>query len=248
MRNSKAVTHHELTYFVVLTKLKKSGYFDTNRSVMKTRHQQQEPLNYNPGNDRSKRISSSLSERIAHDIQRPSFFDPKEYEKEELSTILDHLKKSHTYYLSKKLPEIEQQMMHLYSKFPEYRLFKVLYLFFQDYKGHLIDHIEQEEKTVFTYVSALLRSEKPSNEERMLLLQGSPSLNDFLEEHTDTEQDLSAMRKILKSDASYKQLHPISMLLHQLSSLENHLNIHARIEDEVFVPKALTLEKEILNA
>lgn len=200
--------------------------------------------NYNTEND----SDFTLGERIAQDVQRPEFFNAKDYLNEELSDVLIYLKESHTYYRSKKLPEIEQQMLHLHSKFPEFRLFKILYLFFQDYKKHLIEHIEREEKTVFSYVELLLRSQKPTDKERILLLQGSPSLNDFLEEHTDTEQDLSAMRKILNSDASYKQLHPISMLLHQLSNLENHLNIHARIEDEVFVPKALDLEKEKLNA
>lgn len=187
-----------------------------------------------------------LTDRLSEEIVKPELFNPSNYAEQPLHVILEYLRESHRYYLSKKLPEIEQQLFHLYAKFPEYRLFKVLYLFFQDYKVHLIKHIDSEERTVFTYVDLLLKAKQPSKEERMILLQGSPSLNHFIQEHHDTEKDLTAMRKILKSDDTYQQLHPTSMLLHQLSSLENHLNIHARLEDEVFVPKALELEKSIL--
>jgi regulator of cell morphogenesis and NO signaling len=189
-----------------------------------------------------------IFDQIAEDLKRPSLFNAENYSSFELKAVLSYLRMSHEFYLSKKIPEIEQQLVHIYNKFPEYKLFRLLYLFFKDYKSHLVEHIEQEESTVLKYVNYLVN--KPSScsiVERMLILQGSPSLNHFLDSHNDTEQDLSAMRKVLRSEEKYKQLHPISMLLNQLAALENHLNIHARIEDEVFVPKALELEKELIG-
>ncbi len=202
-------------------------------------------IGFIPDTTTSNKLSLSLYQQVAEDLKRPSLFKIENYSSFELKDVLSYLTMSHEFYLSKKLPEIEQQLVHIYSKFPEYKLFRVLYLFFQEYKSHLIEHIEQEENTVFKYVNGLIN--KPvdnSMEGRMLILQGSPSLNHFLTNHKDTEQDLSAMRKVLKSEDSYRQLHPISMLLSQLASLENHLSIHARIEDEVFVPKALELERQ----
>ena len=205
-------------------------------------------IGFTPEKRTSNKKHQQLFNLIAEDLEKSSLFNPENYSSFELKDVLSYLRMSHKYYLSKKLPEIEQQLLHVYNKFPDYKLFRILYLFFKEYKSHLIEHIDKEENTVFKYVDHLLGNPKNSApEERLYLLQGSPSLNHFLANHTDTEQDLSAMRKVLQNDEDYRQLHPISMLLNQLATLENHLNIHARIEDEVFVPMALKLEQELLK-
>tara|TARA_B100000508_G_scaffold140085_1_gene139997 strand:+ start:91252 stop:91914 length:663 start_codon:yes stop_codon:yes gene_type:complete len=189
-----------------------------------------------------------LAQSVVEDIKRPELFEARKYDKFSTEMILKYLRSSHEVYLSKKLPEIEQQLIHVHNKFPEYRLFHILYLFFKDYKNHLTSHIEHEENTVFRYIEYLLKANKEvSIVESIQILQGSPSLNHFLDEHTDTEQDLTAMRKVLNSDVEYKQLHPISMLLNQLSILENNLKVHAKLEDEVLLPKALELEAKLIS-
>ncbi len=204
-------------------------------------------IGFIPDTATSNKLTLSLYQQVAEDLRRPLLFKIEQYSSFELKDVLSYLKMSHEFYLSKKLPEIEQQLTHVYTKFSEYKLFRILHMFFQEYKTHLVEHIEREENTIFKYVDLLLSTNcAPSEEHRFYFLQGSPSLNHFLANHSDTEQDLSAMRKVLKSENNYKQLHPISMLLNQLASLENHLNIHARIEDEVFVPKVLKLEKEFI--
>jgi len=187
-----------------------------------------------------------LIETVAQHLVQPERFSAAEYVSFDLNNILSYLRKSHVYYLEKKLPEINQNMHHLDQLFPGERLFHILNAFFQQYQTLLIEHIEHEETTVFNYVDYLLKYRHlPSPDELNKFLLGNTSLNDFLANHTDTENDLSAMRQLLGSADQYKQLHPISLLLNQIASLENHLNIHARIEDEVFIPKAMELEEKL---
>ncbi|MGM0477977.1 MAG: hypothetical protein ACQERC_02055 [Bacteroidota bacterium] len=199
-----------------------------------------ESLNAEPASPRD------LIQTVAQHLIQPERFAAADYRAYDLNNVLAYLRKSHVYYLDKKLPEIDQNMHHLHQIFPKERLFHILNAFFQQYKTLLIEHIDHEENTVFNYVDYLLTYRQlPSEQELKTFLLGNTSLSGFLDSHTDTENDLTAMRQLLGDSDQYKQLHPISLLLNQIASLENHLNIHARIEDEVFIPKAMELEDQL---
>ena len=56
----------------------------------------------------------------------------------------------HRYYLTKKLPEIEQSLLHIFSRYGKtHELLAELCLFFNDYKTDLIEHVKMEEREFF---------------------------------------------------------------------------------------------------
>jgi len=160
-----------------------------------------------------------------------------------LSVIIDYLNKTHDYYLDKKLLEIEQSIHLLVNAYPDtHPLLLLLNNFYKEYKRHLGNHIEQEEEELFPYILKLERlSEDNSLEAPRLTVQR------FMEMHLDTEEDLEEVRKIILHYSPPAENQTIyRILLSQLEVFEKDLAIHALIEDEVLLPRALALEKKWL--
>ena len=76
-----------------------------------------------------------------------SSFNAKAFNRFTLKVIVDYLRKTHAYYLSKKLLEIEQSIHLLVNAYPRaHPMLLLLNTFYTDYKSHLINHIEMEER------------------------------------------------------------------------------------------------------
>ena len=164
-------------------------------------------------------------------------FRPEDFESFKLSAIVDYLQKTHRYYLEKKLPEIEQSI-HLLSKaYPEsHPLLKLLHSFYIAYAQHLAKHIEVEERELLPYILEL-EGQQVNRVKKGIVQQ-------FIEEHHDTEKDLEEVRNtILHYSPPEDNQTLYRILLSQLQVLEKDLAVHALIEDDVLLPRALELEK-----
>jgi regulator of cell morphogenesis and NO signaling len=147
--------------------------------------------------------------------------------------------------LNKKLPELELSIHNLIRFVGEQSpLTNILLVFYSDYKTHLLEHIQREDDYVFPYVHQLLKSGEFGGVIRPgAMLNGWSSLASFLQAHTDTEKELREVREIIRVYAAKETMsHPYELLLTQLSLLEADLHVHALIEDEVLIPRALELE------
>ena len=156
--------------------------------------------------------------------------------------LVDFLKTSHKHYLTKVLPEIEQSLLHIISKFSEsHRLLTGLAYYFNNYKNKLINHIKMEEDMFFPYVEALV-----DGKENDTLSQ--TALANFEDNHDSVEDELTEVARVLfdLADGTNAPL-PFKVFLNQVSIFELELRKHAFIEDEVLFPKLIALEKE-LNA
>ena len=160
--------------------------------------------------------------------------------------IIDYLKKTHKYYLNKRLLEIEQSITVTYSN---EALKNLLQQFFLQMKEDLINHIREEEGTLFPYINTLY---KAFNAEEKLTFSDklkNYSLELFEASHNDEVENniLEVKRYIIESSASVVELSPYRVLLSQLDSFEQELRIHALVEDEILIPKARVLEMELKN-
>jgi regulator of cell morphogenesis and NO signaling len=74
------------------------------------------------------------------------------------------------------------------------------------------------------------------------------SIDRFLNDHHDTEDELKDIRQTIRLyDPPQTNESLYRILLTQLQAFEQDLCVHANIEEEVLIPKALKMEKE-LNA
>ena len=174
-----------------------------------------------------------------------SSFNAKAFNRFSLHVIVDYLRKTHAYYLSKKLLEIEQSIHLLVTAYPRaHPMLLLLNTFYSDYKSHLINHIEMEERELLPYIIKLEQGAK-TNEK--LLAPPTLTVEQFIHHHHDTEKDLEGVRiAILNYSPPEGNQTLYRILLSQLQVFEKDMAIHALIEDEVLLPRALALEKQLL--
>lgn len=163
-----------------------------------------------------------------------AFADPQQFPKEHLLSfptdlIIDYLERTHTYYLEKLLPEIEQTLFEwIRSTGGAHPIPLYLLEQFGAYRSDLEAHIADEEARFFPYVKQLLAGERS----------GDYSLQEFVEEHEHHDDHLVRMRELIgKAQQSGMQVLPYRVLLSKLELLERDLQVHALVEDEVLVEK-----------
>ncbi len=175
-------------------------------------------------------------------------FNARDFDAFPVSMIVDYIQRTHVYYLEKKLPEIEQSILllsgHYDSRHP---ILAALRNFFLAYVQDLGEHIQAEESRLLPYINALMHAEKsPENFSRFLIARRDYSVDRFISEHDDTEDELKDIRQTIRlyePPATNESLYRI--LLTQLQAFEQDLRVHAHIEDEVLIPKAQKMEKAL---
>ncbi|MEK6781938.1 MAG: hypothetical protein AABY93_09535 [Bacteroidota bacterium] len=177
-------------------------------------------------------------------FEDPQSFKPETFKGFPLRVIVDYLRKTHSYYLSKKLLEIEQSIHLLVNAYPgAHPLLLLLQTFYTDYKSHLIKHIEVEERELLPYIvqlEELVDGNGKIHTSPMMMVQK------FIHQHHDTEKDLEEVRKtILNYSPPISNQTLYRILLSQLEVFEKDMAIHALIEDEVLLPRALEIEKKL---
>ncbi len=175
-------------------------------------------------------------------------FSEKDYQKFSLEVIIDYIRRTHCYYLTKKLCEIEQSIYILLDNYSgSHPLLNILSTFFEEYTTNLTSHISMEEKELLPYIKSLLKFERGElNSARYFSATKKYSLQLFIDSHDDTERDLSMVRKtILNYHPPASNETPYRILICQLQTFEKDLSIHALIEDKVLVPRALQLQEKL---
>jgi regulator of cell morphogenesis and NO signaling len=175
-------------------------------------------------------------------------FNAREFDPFPLELIVDYIQRTHVYYLEKKLPEIEQCILLLSGHYEsQHPILIALQNFFRHYVQDLSEHIRAEEKLLLPYIQLLREAgHTPADFSRFLVARRDYSIDRFLNDHHDTEDELKDIRQTIRL---YEPPHDneslYRILLMQLQVFEQDLCVHANIEEEVLIPKARQLEKEL---
>lgn len=188
----------------------------------------------------SKRFSShnlnpELGNHITALLSEQEEFQPKNFQTYSLSEVFSYLKLSHDYYLNTCIPQLENTLVQLIKKATKNSKSTQLYfLLLNNYKNELVDHIEEEEKVLFTYVQNRLDGKDQTEADTY-------AINYFLNAHNDNvvleidqlKADMLRQNTALATEFSFE------ILFRQLEFLQRDLAIHALIEDHVFIPLVL---------
>jgi regulator of cell morphogenesis and NO signaling len=165
-----------------------------------------------------------------------------------IEDILNYLQATHQYYLQKKLPEIEQSIVHIQAKYAEsHQLLVQLSMFFNDYKNQLVAHIRMEEKYLFPYIKRMILLSKTHTIcSKNVSIDPFFSIKKFIESHLPIEDELKQVSQIIKkySDNETVPL-PFKIFMNQVDLFEIELRKHAIIEDHVLVPMVIELEQKL---
>ncbi|MBL0310826.1 MAG: hemerythrin domain-containing protein [Bacteroidetes bacterium] len=183
-------------------------------------------------------------------FEDPSSFSEDKFQDFPIPVIMDYIQRTHQFYLSKKLPEIEQSIHLLLENYSGgHPLLTVLTQFYQSYKHDLVEHIALEEKQLIPYIQYLCQTDKPVSDIYTFYKKTqSYSLQHFLESHHDMEQDLTQVRgTMLKCRPPVTNQTPYRILLSQLETFEKDLAVHSMVEDRILLPRALGLEQSFMD-
>jgi len=186
---------------------------------------------------------------ILNSYHDKNFFPRRHLQTFPLKFIIDYLKKSHDYYLSIKIPRIDEllQQLSLQTGGLSGESLLLINRFFDEYKHELAEHILHEEQKVYPYIFSVEEnylSGKPSH--TMVSRIREYSIDNYESEHDNVEDKLFDLQNII---IKYLPL-PLDInlchtILIELFRLETDLNDHARIEDKVLVPKVRFMERWI---
>lgn len=182
-----------------------------------------------------------------------TFIDKDYFPKKHLQTfsvnlITDYLQKTHHYYHSIKVPEIESLIEEMVNScYTQKENLVLLKKFFNNYKQELLNHTHREEIVVFPYTIAIEKAYSSDVLDRSVIsLMETYSIDVFQNEHDDIEEKLFDLKNIIiKYLPQPKDSKLCNRLLHELFNLEQDINDHSRIEEKVLVPKVREMEKLI---
>ena len=150
----------------------------------------------------------------------------------QISDILRYLHQSHDYYMNNALVLLASTIEDLIEPCSETQK-KVIWCFFSDYKAELEKHFAYEEGKVIPYVQDLLLGKRNN----------SFSIDRFEENHSNIEEKLSDLKNlILKSLPLACDDRLRVRLLNYIFALQNDLDSHTAIEDNIMVPMVRIIE------
>lgn len=156
---------------------------------------------------------------------------------EEISipALVDYLRQAHTYFLDFCLPGIRRKLIDAIDCSDDDVSFLIL-KFFDNYMNEVRRHMEYEEKTVFKYVDSLLNNNPPPNYQ----------ISTFSKHHDLISEKLTELKNILIKYCPPKANKTLlNAALFDIYTCEEGLESHCKIEDYLFVPAILKLERRI---
>jgi regulator of cell morphogenesis and NO signaling len=186
---------------------------------------------------------------IANAFHDDNFFTEKKLKSFSLVLIVEYLKKSHEFYLNKRIPEIEGLINEIKYENDDKRFSAIVKKFFTEYVYELKSHIKKEEESIYPYVIKLESVLKIKSIDEVLFNEiKNQSILKYKDEHDNIEEKLFDLKNII-----IKYLPPpdnadvCNVILSKLFSLEQDINNHSRIENKVMIPSANEMEKEIIK-
>lgn len=152
-----------------------------------------------------------------------------------IPALVDYLRQAHSYFLDFSLPAIRRKLIEAIDCSGNDVSFLIL-KFFDEYMGEVRKHMEYEEKTVFKYVDALLRNEAPKNYQ----------ISTFSKHHDQVGERLTELKNIIIKYCPPKaNTNLLNAALFDIYACEEGLDSHCKVEDFLFVPAILKLERRV---
>lgn len=150
-----------------------------------------------------------------------------------LDSLITYLHNAHDYFLNFRLPHIRRKLVDAIEGCAEDISF-VIIKFFDEYAAEVNKHMTYEEKTVFPYVRSLLNGEKDLKY----------NIGIFSKRHDQIEMKIVELKNILIKYYPGVGTNMLNSVLFDIFATEEDLSTHNRVEDYLFIPAILALEKE----
>lgn len=151
-----------------------------------------------------------------------------------LPTLLHYLEASHEYYLNFQLPSIRAELENALDE--NDNLARLIMKLYDEYASEIKRHMQYEEKTVFPYVSELLKGR----------ISDKYDIETFSKHHGQVNLKLKELKNIiikyLPSDIRHNN--QLTATLYNIYNNEEWLQNHSLVEESIFIPAIRKLEQK----
>lgn len=153
-----------------------------------------------------------------------------------IPTLIDYLKNSHTYFLDFALPRIRERLVEATSGDEKSEIDFLIIQFFDNYMQEVHKHMTYEDDTVFKYVENLLEGNILDNY----------TITTYSKHHDLVNERLRELKNIILKYRTSKSNNSLMFAaLFDIYSCDAELEAHCKVEDYIFTPAILELEKKI---
>lgn len=198
------------------------------------------------------RPDSKLLDLVFELLQGQIEFDPTLFSELPLNKLTIYLSYTHAYYTNKIFFELEQTLhLLVHSISSNYYLEAInLLQHYQEFKNELTEHILEEDQELIPYILWLSTEASDMLPSYGLLLNRSKSvsLRSFLLDHRhDDHKHHLFYTWVEKHYSTFDSNSLYRIFGHQLQKFALDLKIHSLIEESVVLPRAISLENELIE-
>ncbi|MGM9748258.1 MAG: LuxR C-terminal-related transcriptional regulator [Candidatus Cryptobacteroides sp.] len=152
-----------------------------------------------------------------------------------LTSLTGYLKHSHEYYLNFLLPSIRRRLIESINCNGNDEIAMLILKFFDEYVAQVQDHMEMEDKVLFSYVDGILHG----------MLCRTFSIDDFCGKHPSINAKVKELKDIIIRYCPQNNSWLLSNVLLEIINTEEDMNLHCQIEDEIFIPAVKEAESRL---
>ena len=151
-----------------------------------------------------------------------------------IDALITYLHNAHDYFLNFRLPHLRRKLLEAIAECPKDVAF-VIQQFFDEYADEVHKHMSYEEKVVFPYVRGLLAGKKDPKY----------NISIFRKRHDQIEMKIVELKNSLIKYYPGPGSNLLNSVLFDIFATEQDLASHNHVEDYLFMPAILALEKTI---
>ena len=156
-----------------------------------------------------------------------------------VESLMTYLKNAHHYFLDFQLPTIRRKLLEAIDCSMDNEVTFLILTFFDNYVKEVRNHMSYEDTHVFTYVDKLLKGKKSEDYD----------INMFVRHHDHIDEKLTELKNsIIKYYPDSRKSYVMNAVLFDIFKCEKDLASHNEVEDYLFVPAVLHLEREVSQA
>lgn len=161
-----------------------------------------------------------------------------DYQNISLQSLIEYLKRAHTYFLDFNLPTIRRRLIDAIDYSEPNDVATFILKFFDEYVTEVRRHMEYENKTVFAYVEKLLNNQECKNY----------SISTFAGKHYRMSKKLKELKDIIIRYYPEKENDLLNAVLFDIINCEQDLNSHCLVEDNIFIPAVEKQEVAVIKS
>ena len=154
-----------------------------------------------------------------------------------LPALMDYLKRAHTYFSDFILPTIRRKLIEAINCNDVNDVAFLILKFYDDYTVEVENHMKYENDTIFVYVEKLMRG----------LPTGKFNISKYSVSHDNGSAKLKELKDIVIRHYRQPNNDQLNSALYDIINCENDLISHSEIEERLFVPAVMKLEKSVVT-